>query len=129
MATVDAASIREMTDTVPGFPVDRAGPVFKEPWEAQAFALTLTLFDRGLFEWAEWAKILGEEIRKAQDRGDPDTGLTYYHHWVSALERMITEKGASDTATLRNYFDAWDHAAKRTPHGTPIELEPHDFDH
>lgn len=129
MATVDAASIREMTDAAPGFPLDRDGPVFREPWEAQAFALTLTLFDRGLFGWSEWAKVLGEEIRKAQDSGDPDIGLTYYRHWVSALERMITEKGASDTKTLRNYFDAWDHAAKRTSHGTPIELEPRDFDH
>ena len=83
---------------VPSIPCDAEGPVFREPWEAQAFALTLSLYDRGLFIWPEWAAILGDEIKKAQAAGDPDTGETYYRHWLAALERIVAEKGVTDAA-------------------------------
>ena len=112
---------------VPGLPCDAEGPVFREPWEAQAFAMTLTLHQRGLFTWPEWAATLGAEIKRAQDNGDPDTGETYYRHWLAALERLVAEKGVADARTLARYRDAWDHAADRTPHGQPIELKPEDF--
>ena len=112
---------------LPALPRDDEGPVFKAPWEAQAFAMTLHLYDRGLFAWPEWAAILGEEIKKAQAAGDPDTGETYYRHWLNALERIVAEKGATDAVTLKRYFDAWDHATDRTPHGQPIVLRPEDF--
>ena len=111
----------------PGLPVDADGPVFREPWQAQAFAMTLALHERGLFAWSEWAAMLGETIKAAQAAGDPDTGETYYHHWLNALERLVAEKQVTDRATLKRYHDAWDHAADRTPHGTPIVLEPGDF--
>jgi nitrile hydratase accessory protein len=101
--------------------------VFREPWEAQAFAMALALYDRGLFTWNEWAQTLGEEIRRAQQAGDPDTGETYYRHWLAALERLVAAKGLASAETLARYRDAWDHAADRTPHGTPIELTPDDF--
>ena len=83
---------------MPSIPCDAEGPVFREPWEAQAFALTLSLYDRGLFQWPEWAAILGDEIKKAQAAGDPDTGETYYRHWLAALERIVAEKGVTDAA-------------------------------
>ena len=127
MAEIDPAKARRATQAVPGIPCDAEGPVFREPWEAQAFAMALALYDRGLFAWPEWATILGDEIKKAQAAGDPDTGETYYQHWLNALERMVAEKGVTDASTLRRYHDAWDHAADRTPHGTPIELRPEDF--
>ena len=127
MAEIDPAKARRATDAVPSIPCDAEGPVFREPWEAQAFAMALALYDRGLFAWPEWATILGDEIKKAQAAGDPDTGETYYQHWLNALERMVSEKGVTDASTLRRYHDAWDHAADRTPHGTPIELRPEDF--
>ena len=114
MSTVDPAAARRAREAVPSIPCDAEGPVFREPWEAQAFALTLSLYDRGLF-------------KKAQAAGDPDTGETYYRHWLAALERIVAEKGVTDAGTLRKYFNAWDHAADRTPHGTPIELKPEDF--
>ena len=101
--------------------------MFREPWEAQAFAMTLALYRRGLFTWPEWAATLAEEIKRAQAAGDPDTGDTYYQHWLAALERLVAEKGVTDRASLERYRDAWDHAADRTPHGTPIELRPEDF--
>ena len=112
---------------VPGIPRDADGPVFREPWEAQAFAMALVLHERGMFTWSEWASTLGDEIKRAQAAGDPDTGETYYQHWLKALERLVAEKGVTTGETLRRYRDAWDHAADRTPHGQPIELRPDDF--
>jgi nitrile hydratase accessory protein len=111
----------------PGIPRDDNGPVFREPWEAQAFAMTLALQEHGLFTWTEWSATLGDEIKRAQAAGDPDTGETYYRHWMAALERLIAEKGVANRETMHRYRDAWDHAADRTPHGQPIELRPDDF--
>ena len=112
---------------VPGIPRDPEGPVFREPWEAQAFAMAVALHERGLFAWSEWTVVLGDEIKRAQANGDPDTGDTYYRHWLAALERIVAEKGVTDVAALARYRDAWEHAAERTPHGAPIMLQPEDF--
>jgi nitrile hydratase accessory protein len=103
------------------------GPVFREPWEAQAFALAVSLQERGVFTRSEWAAALGDEIKKAQAAGDPDTGETYYRHWMATLERLIAAKGLADTQTLARTRDAWQRACARTPHGAPIELRPDDF--
>jgi nitrile hydratase accessory protein len=122
-----AEAARRAAKEVPGIPFDAEGPVFREPWEAQAFAMALTLHERGLFTWPQWAATLADEIKRAQRQGDPDTGETYYHHWLNALERLVAEKGVTDAGTLARYQHAWDHAADRTPHGQPIELQPKDF--
>jgi len=113
--------------TVPGLPLDGEGPVFREPWEAQAFAMAVALHDRGIFTWSEWAETLGAEIKRAQAAGDPDRGDTYYRHWLATLEGLIAAKGVATLETQHRYRDAWDHAADRTPHGTPIELRSEDF--
>ena len=112
---------------VAGLPTGADGPVFREPWEAQAFALTVALHRKGLFTWPEWTATLAEEIARAQKAGDPDHGNTYYRHWLAALERLVSEKSITDPETLRRYRDAWDHAADRTPHGEPIVLRDGDF--
>ncbi len=117
----------ELIAALPSLPRDEGGPVFREPWEAQAFAMTLALYRRGLFSWPEWAAALAAEITRAQQAGDPDTGETYYQHWLAALERLVAEKGVADRESLERYRDAWEHAADRTSHGTPIELRPEDF--
>jgi nitrile hydratase accessory protein len=127
MTPVDPTAARHAAEAVPGIPHDAEGPVFREPWEAQAFAMALALHARGLFTWPEWAATLAEEIKRAQAAGDPDTGETYYQHWLNALERMVAAKGVADAQTLARYREAWDHAAERTPHGMPIELKPDDF--
>jgi len=122
---VDA--VARAKDALPDLPQDAEGMVFREPWEAQAFAMALALYDHGVFTWSEWAAMLADEIRSAQAGGDPDTGETYYRHWLATLERMVAEKGVASTETLHRYRDAWDHAADRTPHGQPIALQPEDF--
>lgn len=101
-------------------------PVFREPWEAQAFALTVALHERGAFSWPEWSAALAEEIERA---GDADSGEAYYLHWLRALERLVAERRLTDGETLERYRHAWKHAAERTPHGTPIELAAEDFAH
>jgi nitrile hydratase accessory protein len=124
---IDRAAARRATAEVTSIPRDDGEPVFCEPWEAQAFAMALALHERGLFTWTEWAATIAEEIKRAQAAGDPDTGETYYRHWLNALERLVAEKGVTDRNTLARYREAWDHAADRTPHGKPIELTPDDF--
>ena len=113
---------------LPGMPTgDGAEPVFREPWEAHAFALAVSLHQRGLFTWAEWAEALARQISAAQAAGDADLGDTYYHHWLAALETLVAGKGASSEEELARYQQAWDRAADRTPHGRSIELQAQDF--
>jgi nitrile hydratase accessory protein len=118
---------RRAAETVPGIPHDDNGPVFRAPWEAHAFAIAVALYHKGLFAWSEWSAMLGEEIKKAQAAGDPDTGETYYHHWLATLERIVAEKGAASAQTLARHYQAWKRATHRTPHGKPIELRAEDF--
>jgi nitrile hydratase accessory protein len=124
--SADAATLRA-TRAVTSIPRNDDGPVFREPWQAEAFALALSLHECGLFTWNEWAATLGDEIKKAQAAGDPDTGETYYHHWLNTLERLVAEKGITDARQLARTRHAWEHACARTPHGTPIALQPGDF--
>lgn len=112
----------EALAALPEIPRGDDGPVFAEPWQAQAFALALALHERGLFTWKEWAARLATEIRRAQAAGDPDRGDTYYHHWLAALEGVIVEHGLFSAADLAERHDAWDRAARATPHGEPIVL-------
>ncbi len=109
---------------LPALPRDEDGPVFNEPWEAEAFAMTLNLYAQGYFTWLEWAERLGAEISAAPDAGDADRGDTYYLHWLKALEGLVAEKGLLTTDDLANRRDAWDKAARATPHGQPIVLLP-----
>ena len=83
--------------------------------------------ERGLFTWGEWAAALATEIKRAQSAGDPDTGETYYAHWLAALEKLVAEKGVTTSEILHRTRDAWDHACDRTPHGQPIVLMAADF--
>jgi nitrile hydratase accessory protein len=124
--TLDPRAAAEAT-SLPGIPRDADGPVFGEPWEAHAFAMAVTLHARGVFTWKDWAAALADEIRRAQANGDPDTGESYYRHWLATLEKLIAAKGVASSDTLQRYRNAWDHAADRTPHGSPIELKPEDF--
>lgn len=107
---------------VPKLPRDEGGPVFAEPWQAQAFALAVKLSEQGHFTWKEWASTLAEELKAAAERGDPDDGSHYYEHWLAALERLVSQKGLSDPAAMLARKEAWADAYRHTPHGKPVEL-------
>jgi nitrile hydratase accessory protein len=125
MTLADAAA--GAANTLPGLPRDNEGPVFRAPWEAHAFAMALALHQRGVFTWPEWAAALAAEIKRAHAAGDPDNGETYYQHWLATLERLVADKGLATAQILHRTREAWDRAADRTPHGSPIELKPEDF--
>ena len=110
-------------DALPSLPRDEEGPVFREPWEAQAFSMTLMLHRQGHFTWKEWTECLGAEIAGARKRGDPDLGDTYYLHWLAAIEKMVAEKGLVGADSLGLRKKEWDAAARATPHGQPILLK------
>jgi len=107
--------------TLPRLP-QADGPVFAEPWQAQAFALAVKLSEQGHFTWKEWAAALADELKAAASRGEPDDGSHYYHHWLAALERLVAAKGLADPAALLARKEDWAEAYRRTPHGKPVEL-------
>jgi nitrile hydratase accessory protein len=104
-------------------PRDAGGPVFAEPWQAQAFALTLQLHSAGLFTWAEWAEALGSEIREHLQHGGCTDGSDYYERWCEALEHIVVAKGASSHKVIDETSASWIRAAEATPHGMPILRE------
>ncbi len=107
---------------LPRLPRDQEGPVFAEPWQAQAFALAVRLSAQGHFSWKEWAAALADELKASAARGEPDDGSRYYHCWLTALEHLTVAKGLSEPAALLARKEAWADAYRRTPHGKPIEL-------
>ncbi len=109
-------------DSLPAIPRDADEPVFRAPWEAQAFAMVVTLHERGCFTWKEWASYLANEIAAAKDRGEADDGSRYYEHWLAALEKIVNAKGFVSARELASRKDEWDRAARATPHGQPVVL-------
>jgi len=107
---------------LPALPRDAGEPVFAEPWQAQAFALAVTLSEQGHFTWKEWADALAAELKATASRGEPDDGSRYYHHWLAALERLVAGTGLAEPAALAARKEAWAEAYRRTPHGQPVEL-------
>ena len=112
----------ERLAALPPLPRDEECPVFAAPWQAQAFALAVKLSEQGHFTWKEWAAALASELKATAERGEPDDGSNYYHHWVAALERLVTGKGLTDARALRDRKEAWAEAYRHTPHGQPVVL-------
>ena len=98
---------------------DRSMPVFQAPWEAYAFALAVQLSEKGIFNWTEWSEALTTEIRNA---GEDDQGSRYYHYWMAALEKLLTQNGIITEEALQKRKIDWCEAYARTPHGKPVEL-------
>lgn len=118
----------QLIGALPGLPKDADGPVFDAPWQAHAFAMALSLHERGAFTWSEWATALSVEIRSAQQVRDADRGDSYFLHWLKALEGLVVSKGVASKAELARYEQAWHNAAQRTVHGAPIILSDADLD-
>lgn len=106
----------------PALPRDTDGPVFREPWEAKAFAMAIRLAEAGVFTWAEWTEALSREIAAARDRGEPDLGDTYYRYWLRALEALTARKCGVAASDIDACAEDWRKAYVSTPHGQPIEL-------
>lgn len=124
MSAPDPASESERLAALPRLPRDEGGPVFAEPWQAQAFALAVKLSEEGHFTWKEWAAALADELEAAASRGEADDGSRYYHHWLAALERLVTARGLTDSEALVARKEEWADAYRHTPHGKPVELLP-----
>lgn len=107
---------------LPAIPRDDDGPVFRAPWEAQAFGMAVALHERGHFAWKEFVRYLTDEIAAAKARGEVDDGSRYYEYWLGALERLVAAKGLVLTPELLTRKAEWDEAARATPHGKPIVL-------
>ena len=114
-----------LPDSLPWLPRDEDGPVFAEPWQAQAFAIAVRLSRAGYFTWSEWAEALSTELADADECGEADTdGSEYYQHWLAALEKLAISKGLTDIAALFERKEAWADAYRHTPHGEPVQLRP-----
>ena len=122
MKRSDLQATTEQLDALPRLPRDPGGPVFAEPWQAQAFALALELSAKGYFTWKEWTAALADEVRRATQRGESDDGSRYYEFWLAALERLTTEKSLTGYEEMLARKEAWTDAYRRTPHGKPVEL-------
>jgi nitrile hydratase accessory protein len=134
---VDAA--HAPLEALPGLPRDAEGPVFEEPWQAHAFAMTVSLHERGVFTWPEWSNALAHQIRSAADHDSPSPrdapnlldapnhGAVYYLHWLKALEALLATKSIASSEELSHFQDAWRRAAERTLHGAPIVLADEDL--
>jgi nitrile hydratase accessory protein len=118
----DSAVQADRLGALPRLPCDDGGPVFSEPWQAQTFALAVRLSEQGHFTWKEWAATLANELKAADNRGEPDDGTHYYEHWLAALERLVTEKGLTNREAMHERKEAWAEAYRHTPHGKPVEL-------
>ena len=112
----------ERLNALPRLPRDEGGPVFAEPWQAQAFAMAVRLSEQGHFTWKEWAVALAAELKAAEDRGEPDDGTHYYEHWLATLERLVTAKALSNPNEMLARKEAWADAYRHTPHGNPVAL-------
>jgi nitrile hydratase accessory protein len=123
MSDSNSTLASEKLATLPRLPRDEDGPVFAEPWQAQAFALAVKLSAQGQFTWKEWTEALAHELNAAAARGEPDVdGSHYYDHWLAALEQLVVARGLANKDTLAARRDAWEDAYLHTPHGSPVEL-------
>lgn len=122
MSQPNARSLAKRFEASPLLPQDEDGPVFAEPWQAQAFAMAVQLSAEGHFTWTEWTEALGGQLQAATDRGEPDDGSRYFEYWVAALEHLVADKNLTDPAALSERKEAWADAYLHTPHGQPVEL-------
>lgn len=122
------ATCKALATSLPGIPKDDDGPVFQEPWQAKAFALTVSLHEQGLFSWTNWGEYLSAEIKEAEIQGRTDTAAAYYSHWMTALEKILCNKKILHDHSLAIRKNDWMVAAANTPHGKPVILEPTPID-
>lgn len=111
---------------IPGLS-DTAEPHFHAPWQAKLFALTLSLQERGLFNWPDWTERLARHLQMAMHLPSDATGAEhaahYYTAWMQTLEELLEETGAAEKGNIGEVMENWKRAAQATPHGQPILYE------
>lgn len=104
------------------------GPAFSEPWQAEAFALTMQLSRMGHFTWADWVSAFSAEIEASPQTADEDINTAYYRQWAQALEKIVAARGLMSNDEVADYQEHWRRSYFHTEHGKPIEfrkgLEP-----
>ena len=113
---------RLFLSSLPSDLTDADEPVFAEPWQAQAFAMTITLYERGLFSWSEWAETLSLKLEERASVGDDQAGQHYYEDWLAALELLVSSRTDIRSAALVDLKDNWEQAYRTTPHGEKVTL-------
>lgn len=106
----------------PDDPLAPRDPVFDEPWQAQALAIADAMVQAGHFSASDWAEYFGAALHEADAQGRPDTGETYYHCAIDALEQLVAQATSIDTSTLSERKATWKRAYLATPHGQPVKL-------
>ena len=92
-------------------------PTFHEPWERDAFALTLAMGATGLWT-LDRARYARESLPRLKYYGS-----TYYRIWFAALERLCAEVGALEgTAVAPRKLEA-DAVRAAMARGTPADRD------
>ena len=136
----------------PDQPAENGEPVFKEPWEAQAFSLVIALHESGVYSWDEWSDALAQAIRGNLHPGGVEEVVQRVSEAVAedagedagkeTTERMEEKEDRPDSY-YQHWLAALEHLAiakglsgagelaqrvqawsayLATPHGQPVEL-------
>ena len=65
--------------------------VFSAPWHCELFALTISLHEKKVFDWALWTDVLGKKLKDKSVSMEDDLDY-YYGSWLEALEELILSK-------------------------------------
>ena len=76
---------------------DDGDPIFAEPWEARAFAIVVSAFEQGRFEWKDFQELLVNEIRHGEASGEPPP---YYLNWAIAAEKLFEDLGTVEHSSI-----------------------------
>lgn len=74
--------------------------LFEAPWEARAFGMAVTLAEAGCFTFDEFRANLIEAIAAWERQAAPQSPYRYYDCWLTALSRVLTDKGLSSMTDL-----------------------------
>ena len=77
-------------------PMANGEVIFEAPWQGRIFAMAVALNDEGVFDWSEFQQSLIDTIAESNHRLAMDSHevpFEYYHHFQTALERLLDTKG------------------------------------
>ena len=65
--------------------------VFSAPWHCELFALTISLYEKKVFDWEHWTNELGNKLNDRPVSMADDLDY-YYSSWLDALEELVLQK-------------------------------------